>query len=75
MDDQVFNLVNRRSDSQDKSLDRIEHLLLEHIEKDGIYWRKIDVQDAQLSMLKKTVLGMVAVMTTIVSAIWAWITR
>lgn len=75
MDDQVFQLVTQRSDHQDAALEEIKTLLKEHISKDEIYWRKIDIQDAQLSMLKKIILGMGAIMTTILSAFWSWIHR
>jgi ABC-type transport system involved in cytochrome bd biosynthesis fused ATPase/permease subunit len=75
MDSQLFQLVNQRSDRQDDTLDEIKKLLTEHIQKDEIYWRKIDIQEAQLSMLRKTILGMIATMTTIISAFWAWVER
>lgn len=75
MDNQIFELVNRRSDHQDKTLDEIKTLLHDHIKNDETYWRKIDIQDAQLSILRKILIGMGAIMTTILSAFWSWIHR
>jgi len=52
MDQQLFELINERSDRQDEKLDRIEELLRAHVEKDEVYWRKIDTQDGQIKALK-----------------------
>lgn len=75
MDKQIFQLINDRSDRQDRSLDEIKDLIKEHTKTDESYWRKIDKQDTQLSLLRKIILGMITTTVTVVSAIWAWVGR
>lgn len=75
MDSQLFQLINERSDRQDRSLDEIKELIKEHTKTDESYWRKIDKQDIQLSLLRKIILGMIATFVTVVSAIWSWMGR
>ena len=70
MDPQIFELINERSDHQDASLDRIEAILVKHIEKDEIYWRKIDVHEGQLNLLKWLFGGTI---TTILGSFFAWV--
>ena len=75
MDSQLFQLINERSDRQDRSLEEIKDLIKEHTKTDESYWRKIDKQDTQLSLLRKIILGMIATLVTVVSAIWSWMGR
>lgn len=75
MDSQLFQLINERSDRQDRSLDEIKELIKEHTKTDESYWRKIDKQDTQLSLLPKIILGMIATLVTVVSAVWSWMGR
>lgn len=75
MDSQLFQLINERSDRQDRSLDEIKELIKEHTKTDESYWRKIDKQDTQLSLLRKIILGMIATFVTVVSAVWSWMGR
>lgn len=75
MDSQLFQLINERSDRQDRSLDEIKELIKEHTKTDESYWRKIDKQDTQLSLLRKIILGMIATLVTVVSAVWSWMGR
>jgi ABC-type transport system involved in cytochrome bd biosynthesis fused ATPase/permease subunit len=73
MDDQVFHLLNSKFDEIRGDLHGINESIKAHVEKDEIYWRKMDVQEAQLSMLRRTILGVVAAITTLISAVWAWL--
>lgn len=75
MDSQIFQLINERSDRQDRSLDEIKDLIKEHTKTDEIYWKRIDKQDTQLSLLRKIILGMITTVVTVVSAIWSWMGR
>lgn len=75
MDDQVFHLVEQRADRQDASLEEIKSLIREHISKDEVYWRRIDIQDAQLTMLRRIILGVGAFFATLFSALWSWMQR
>lgn len=70
MDPQIFKLINARSDRQDESLDRIEHILVQHIDKDERYWKKIDVQEGQVDLLKWLFGGTI---TTLLGSAVAWI--
>ena len=70
MDEQLFELINERSDRQDRKLDRIEDLLSSHIEKDERYWKKIDVTEGQVSLLKWLFGGSTA---TLVGSAFAWL--
>lgn len=70
MDPQIFKLINDRSNKQDDTLERIETMLAEHIQKDEVYWRKIDVQEGQLGLLKWVFGGTV---TTLAGSFIAWI--
>ena len=72
MDSQLFQLINERSDRQDRSLDEIKDLIKEHTKTDEIYWKRIDKQDAQLSLLRKIILGMITTVAAVGSAIWSW---
>ena len=75
MDSQIFQLINERSDRQDRSLEEIKDLIRDHTKTDETYWKKIDKQDAQLSMLRKVILGILTTIVTVVSAIWSWMGR
>lgn len=75
MDKQIFQLINDRSDRQDRSLDEIKDLIKDHTKTDEAYWKRIDKQDIQLSLLRKIILGMMTTAVTVISAIWAWMGR
>lgn len=75
MDSQIFQLINERSDRQDRSLDEIKDLIRDHTKTDEAYWKRIDKQDIQLALLRKIILGMITSVVTVVSAIWAWMGR
>ena len=75
MDSQIFQLINERSDRQDRSLEEIKDLIKDHAKTDETYWKKIDKQDAQLSLLRKIILGMITIIVTVISAIWSWMGR
>ncbi len=75
MDSQLFQLINERSDRQDRSLDEIKDLIKEHTKTDEIYWKRIDKQDTQLSLLRKIILGIITTVVTVGSAIWSWVGR
>lgn len=70
MDPQIFELINERSDRQDRTLNRIETMLSEHITKDEIYWRKIDIHEGQLGLLKWLFGGTI---TTLIGSGVAWV--
>ena len=70
MDNQLFEMLTKRFDSQDETLKEIKDSFKEHLEKDETYWRKIDVQDGQITLLK-VLLGSSS-LTALITGIWLW---
>ncbi len=62
MDNQLFELLVDRFDRQDKVLMEIKDTIKEHVEKDEKYWKKIDVQEGQIKLLKGMGTGFIAVL-------------
>lgn len=69
MDDMLLKLLMDRFDQQDKMLDEIRENFKEHHEKDEHYWRKLDVQEGQVNLLKVIVGGVI----TVLVGSWSWI--
>lgn len=69
MDNQLFELINQRSDQQDRVLDEIKGLIRDHTKEDEKYWKKIDIQEGQLSVLKWLFGGTI---TTAIGSVFAW---
>lgn len=53
MDDQLFSFMKDRFDSVDTKLDIHQTAMNEHIEVDRQYWKMLDEQQAQLSLIKR----------------------
>ena len=70
MDDQLFKMLQERFDRQDRMLTNIETNLKEHTQIDEKYWRKLDIQEGQVSLLKWLFGGTV---TTVIGSGVAWI--
>ena len=70
MDQQLFDMLKYRFDQQDEMLQNIHLNLQEHIEKDQVYWKKIDVQEGQVGLLKWLFGGTI---TTLFGSFVAWI--
>lgn len=70
MDNQLFEMLKDRFDRQDEILGNIERNLSEHTKKDEVYWKKIDVQEGQLSLLKWLFGGTI---TTLAGSFAAWV--
>jgi len=69
MDNQLFELINHRSDQQDRVLAEIKGMIREHTKEDERYWKKIDIQEGQLGVLKWLFGGTI---TTIIGSAFAW---
>lgn len=52
MDPQAFKLLVDRFDRQDATLARVENLMTKHIEKDEVFWKKVDRVSTQVGMVK-----------------------
>lgn len=70
IDEQIFEMLRDRLESIDNRLGDIRDTLSDHIEKDEGYWKKIDVQEGQIDLLKWMFGGTI---TTTVGAFVAWI--
>lgn len=72
MNDQTFDLLKNVLESIDHRLEDIQNDLRDHVAKDEVYWKKIDVQEGQITLLK-TIFGSTA-FVGFVSGAWAWFT-
>lgn len=71
MDPQLFELLRDRFDKQDQMLEEIRDTLKDHAKKDETYWRKLDIQEGQIALLKL----IIGVIGTVGGAIglWSWV--
>lgn len=53
MDEQLFTFMKDRFDGIDSKLDEHRATVNEHIETDRQYWKVLDEQQAQLSLIKR----------------------
>ena len=51
-DEQVVKLIENQLDQLNSRLDIIHNDIKDHLNKDLEYWRKVDQQEAQLSLLR-----------------------
>ena len=56
-DEQVIKLISNQLDMLNSRLDVIHGDIKDHLDKDLSYWRKVDQQEAQLSLLRYLVGG------------------
>jgi hypothetical protein len=67
MDQQMMELLRDRFDSLDSKMEALNDTMANHVEKDEVYWRKIDHAEGQITMIK-------AVGSTLsLSGIGAWL--
>ena len=52
MDEQIVELLRDRFDNLDRELKTINETIKDHVDTDTRYWKKIDQQEAQLSVVK-----------------------
>ena len=52
INDQLVDLLRDRFDRVDAALDEAKATMLAHIEKDERYWKQLDQQSGQISLLK-----------------------
>ena len=52
INDQLVDLLRDRFDRVDAALDDAKATMLAHIEKDERYWKQLDQQSGQISLLK-----------------------
>lgn len=52
MDDQLIEMIRDRFDDMGAKLDDAARHLKEHVDTDARYWRLIDEQQAQISLLR-----------------------
>jgi len=55
MDQQLLDMLNRMADKNDTDHAQILSALQTHIKEDMKYWKKIDVQEGQLSLMRRGV--------------------
>ena len=65
-DEQVVALITKQLDQLNNRLDIIHTDINDHLEKDFNYWRKVDQQEAQLSLLRYLVSGLPVVVAGVV---------
>lgn len=66
MDHQLLEFIRDRFDSLDEKFDRHMENFQEHIQEDVRYWKKIDQQYAQLSLLQRLFVSAMAVASIII---------
>lgn len=52
MDEQIVDLLRDQFATMNHKIDSLHADVRDHVEKDERYWKKIDTQDGQISMLK-----------------------
>ncbi len=67
MDEQAFQLLMKRFDTVDGTLEEMKSSFNDHVVKDESYWIRLDQQDAQISVFKWISSGLSG------SAIAAWL--
>lgn len=67
MDEQAFQLLMKRFDTVDGTLEEMKSSFNDHVVKDESYWIRLDQQDAQISVFKWISSGLSG------SAIVAWL--
>lgn len=67
LDTQLFSMIKDRFDSVDAKLDAAKCSFDEHAEKDAVYWRVLDEQQAQLSLIKRVFWGGVSLAGTVMT--------
>ena len=69
MEKEVFELLRDKLDSIDASLHDLSVDLKSHVSQDQNYWREIDRQNAQISLLKWLFGGSIA---ATIAAVFSW---
>lgn len=67
MDEQLFAFMRDRFDGVDAKLDTHQTAMTEHIETDRQYWKMLDEQQAQLSLIKRVFWGGVSLAGTVMT--------
>jgi len=67
MNDQAFELLMKRFDKIDDTLSEMKTSFDDHVVKDEGYWKRLDQQDAQITVFKWITSGLSG------SAIMAWL--
>lgn len=70
MDPQLFELLRDRFDKQDQMLEEIRDTLKDHAKKDESYWKRIDIAEGQIGLLKWMFGGTI---TTLIGSAMAYI--
>lgn len=65
MDSQLFDMMKARFDNVDAKLDAAKESFDAHAATDASYWRVLDEQQAQLSLIKRMFWGGVSLAGTI----------
>lgn len=65
MDNQLFDFMKARFDGVERKLDEHREAMDVHIETDRQYWKVLDEQQAQLSLIKRVFWGAVSLAGTI----------
>lgn len=73
MDHQLFELIAEMRKEIREDFQEINKTLKAHVEKDELYWKKIDIQEGQVGMLKKMIIGASMIVGGIWTAIWSWV--
>lgn len=75
MDPQAFKLITDKFDEIRADLHEINTNLKSHVEKDEFYWKKLDTQETQITMLKKLIVGASMIVGGIWTMIWSWLSK
>ncbi len=67
MDNQLFDFMKARFDGVDRKLDEQQEAINGHIELDRQYWKVLDEQQAQLSLIKRVFWGGVSLAGTVMT--------
>lgn len=52
MEPQLVEMIRDRFDAQDRVLEDIQSSIATHVTKDEAYWKRLDVQEGQMTLLK-----------------------
>ena len=65
MDAQLFGFLSRQLDEIDKKLDDAKAAFEKHADEDLKYWRMLDEQRTELSLVKRLLWGAISVGSTV----------